>query len=67
MHDKVAMLVCTSFVTRVMVPKGSTEDQILEAAKPITAHQVQHEYVENVEELFEDLEEPYHPSQELVN
>lgn len=56
---KVAKLVYTSFVTRVIVEENSSEEQILEAAKSKLLEQVKYDLAENLEEIKNDTEVPY--------
>lgn len=56
-----AMLVMTSFVTRVIVEDNATEDNIIFHATNKIVDQVLNEFDENIEEICSDLEQPYNP------
>jgi hypothetical protein len=56
---KVAKLVVTVFVTRVIVPENATFDEIMSATLPRLSEQLITELNENVSDIIDDLEEPY--------
>lgn len=60
MEEKVAKLVTVTFITRVIVKKGATDEQIMQAAKPnIQAKIDNDELLENLESIKDDTECPF--------
>lgn len=60
MKKKVAKLVTTTLITRVIVDKNATEDQIVKAAKPnYIAKLNNNELGENIEKVVDDKECPF--------
>lgn len=56
---KVAKLVYSTFVTRVIVDENATEEEILEATKSKLMDQVKYDLSDNLEEIKDDLDVPY--------
>ena len=56
---KVSKLVVTTFVTRVVVYENSTFDEIMSAVLPRLSEQLITELNESVDDIIEDLENPY--------
>ena len=59
--SKKAMLVYTTFVTRVIVDENATDEEIIEAAAPKLAEQALYELSENIDEITFDEDCPYNP------
>jgi hypothetical protein len=57
--SKVAKLVYVSLVTRVVVDEKATEQEILELAFPKLSEKLTDEFIENLEEIVDDIECPY--------
>lgn len=60
-----AVLVMTSFVTRVIVNDDATEAQIIERAMYQHLENVPSDFGENIEEIIDDEEVPYDPELSL--
>ena len=59
MSKKVAKLVLVSLMTRVIVDKDATDEEILDKAKPKFAEKVQTVLGENLENISDDEECPF--------
>lgn len=62
MKKKVAKLVLWSPMTRVIVDEDATYDEIVEAAREKFLDKIKYEYLENIEDVIDDLEVPYDPN-----
>lgn len=58
---KIAKLVCVSLMTRVIVDKTTTDEQILELAKERFVEKIYSEIGEHLEYIEKDTESPYDP------
>ena len=56
-----AVLVMTSFVTRVIVSDGATEEQIINVAKQKHRNNIELDFGSCIEEIMPDEEVPYNP------
>lgn len=63
---KVAKLVVTTFVTRVIVDENATHEEIINEARPKLVNQVLNELSENLEDVIEDKEVPFNPEFDKV-
>jgi hypothetical protein len=61
---KKAMLVYSSFVTRVIVDENASDDEIIQATKAKLVNQVTNELGDNVESIGYDFEVPYNPEKD---
>ncbi len=58
MAKKIAKLVYYSFVTRVIVDEGTSDEDIVELSRPSMEFKVRHDLHENLEEILDDIEVP---------
>jgi len=54
-----AKLVYLSLMTRVVVEDDADDETVMDVARQKFADKIQYEYLENVEEIQDDLEMPY--------
>ena len=57
--EKVAKLVMVSFLSRVIVNKEATDQEIIDKARASVLQRIPLEFYENVEEIADDKECPY--------
>jgi hypothetical protein len=61
---KIAKLVTLTLQTRVVVEEGTDDEEVMELARPKFADKIKYEYLENIEEVIEDKEQPYKEGEE---
>ncbi|HET6226036.1 MAG TPA: hypothetical protein VFF27_07135 [Bacteroidia bacterium] len=56
---KIAKLVITTIITRVIVEDNATAEDIINAAKPKVIETINNDLIENVDDIIDDTECPY--------